>query len=60
VKIHGLGKILQRDCITRGLLRANDEDLIIISDADEIPNPEKIIHFNPKKKYGVFEKTILL
>jgi len=30
--------------------------LIIISDADEIPNPEKIIKFNLKKKYGVFEQ----
>ena len=46
----------QRNCITRGLLKANKEDLIIISDADEIPNPEKIINFDPNKKYGVFEQ----
>ena len=46
----------QRNCITRGLLKAGNEDLIIISDADEIPSPEKIINFNPKKKYGVFEQ----
>ena len=46
----------QRNCITRGLLKANSEDLIIISDADEIPNPKKIINFNLKKKYGVFEQ----
>jgi beta-1,4-mannosyl-glycoprotein beta-1,4-N-acetylglucosaminyltransferase len=46
----------QRNCITRGLLKANNEDLIIISDADEIPNPEKIINFDLKKKYGVFEQ----
>jgi beta-1,4-mannosyl-glycoprotein beta-1,4-N-acetylglucosaminyltransferase len=46
----------QRNCITRGLLKANNEDLIIISDADEIPNPEQIINFDPNKKYGVFEQ----
>ena len=31
----------QRNCISRGILRAQDEDLIIISDLDEIPNPKK-------------------
>ena len=46
----------QRNCITRGLLKANNEDLIIISDADEIPKPEKITNFDLKKKYGVFEQ----
>ena len=46
----------QRNCITRGLTIANNNDLIIISDADEIPNPEKIVKFNLKKKYGVFEQ----
>ena len=46
----------QRNCITRGLLKASNEDLIIISDADEIPNPEKIINFDPNKKYVVFEQ----
>lgn len=46
----------QRNCITRGLLKANNEDLIIISDADEIPDPEKIINFDLKKRYGVFEQ----
>ena len=46
----------QRNCISRGLLKANNQDLIIISDADEIPNPEKIINFDFKKKYGVFEQ----
>ena len=46
----------QRNCITRGLLKAKNEDLVIISDADEIPNPEKIINFDLKRKYGVFEQ----
>jgi beta-1,4-mannosyl-glycoprotein beta-1,4-N-acetylglucosaminyltransferase len=46
----------QRNCIMRGLLKANNEDLIIISDADEIPNPKKIVKFDLKKKYAVFEQ----
>jgi beta-1,4-mannosyl-glycoprotein beta-1,4-N-acetylglucosaminyltransferase len=29
----------QRNCITRGLLSASPDDVIIISDIDEIPNP---------------------
>jgi len=33
----------QRDCITRGLTTARDEDKIIISDVDEIPDPERIL-----------------
>ena len=31
----------QRNCISKGILKAQDEDLIIISDLDEIPNPKK-------------------
>jgi beta-1,4-mannosyl-glycoprotein beta-1,4-N-acetylglucosaminyltransferase len=46
----------QRNCISRALSFANNDDLIIISDADEIPNPEKIKKFDLKKKYGVFEQ----
>lgn len=33
----------QRNCITRGLVNAKDEDKVIISDVDEIPDPAKII-----------------
>ena len=40
----------QRNCITRGLNNSKDDDFIIISDADEIPNPKKITEFDPKKK----------
>ena len=46
----------QRNCITRGLAKANNEDLIIISDADEIPNPEKIKNFDLKKNKEVLNK----
>ena len=34
----------QRNCIIRGLSAATNDDLIIISDADEIPDPKKIIN----------------
>ena len=46
----------QRNCIVRGLKNASDEDIVIISDIDEIPNPEKIIKFKPKNKYAVFKQ----
>ena len=35
----------QRNAIIRGLDNAKDNDLIIISDADEIPNPKSISNF---------------
>ena len=50
----------QRNYISRGLADANDDDLIMISDVDEIPNLEenklkenknKIILFNQKFFY---------
>ena len=40
----------QRNAIANGLNNANDNDLIIISDLDEIPDPKKINLFDPKKK----------
>ena len=46
----------QRNCISRGIVNAKSEDLIIVSDADEIPCPKKIINFDLKKKFGVFEQ----
>ena len=39
----------QRNCILRGLINTKDEDYIMISDADEIPNPNKIKKFFTKK-----------
>lgn len=32
----------QRECIMRGLIDCNENDLILISDLDEIPNPNEI------------------
>ncbi len=46
----------QRNAILRGLDNANEEDLIIISDLDEIPNPKKIEIFDKKKRFAVFKQ----
>tara|TARA_B100001121_G_C18591116_1_gene574690 strand:- start:85 stop:903 length:819 start_codon:yes stop_codon:yes gene_type:complete len=46
----------QRNCIERGLFSANDEDFIIISDLDEIPNPTNIKEFKKEMKYAVFKQ----
>ena len=44
----------QRNSITRGLKNCSNEDLIIISDVDEIPDLNKLNLFNQKKRYAVF------
>ena len=46
----------QRNCITRGLSKAKKDDLIIISDLDEIPNPETFKLFKKDMKYAVFQQ----
>ena len=45
-----------RNQIQNYLSDAQDDDWIIISDLDEIPNPNKIREFNPKKKFAFFEQ----
>ena len=44
----------QRNAIERGFMNLDDNDLIMISDIDEIPNPKKIEEFNIKNKIGCF------
>ena len=44
----------QRNSIERGYRKYNDNDLIMISDIDEIPDPKKIKEFNFKNKYACF------
>ena len=44
----------QRNSIERGYKNYNDDDLIMISDIDEIPNPEKLEQFNTKNRYACF------
>ena len=46
----------QRNCIIRGLSNTKDNDRIIISDLDEIPNPKKIINFKSNMRYAVFKQ----
>ena len=46
----------QRNAISRGLVNAVDEDIVMISDLDEIPNPEKIKLFKTNMKYAVFKQ----
>ena len=44
----------QREYLFNGLHKAKDEDYILFSDPDEIPNPKKLINLNLKKNYGIF------
>ena len=44
----------QRNSLAEGYKNCDPEDLIMISDIDEIPNPEKIKEFEIKNKYACF------
>lgn len=46
----------QRNYILNALKNSAKDDWIIISDLDEIPNPDKIYSFDPKKQYAVFKQ----
>ena len=46
----------QRNCILRGLKHSSEDDIIIISDLDEIPNPKKIKEFKIDMKYAAFKQ----
>jgi beta-1,4-mannosyl-glycoprotein beta-1,4-N-acetylglucosaminyltransferase len=46
----------QRNCISKGLFNATKDDLVIISDLDEIPNLEQINKFKPKMRFAVFKQ----
>ena len=46
----------QRNCISRGLVGAKENDLIIISDLDEIPNLEKLNKFKKNMRFAVFKQ----
>jgi len=45
---------IQREFILKNLNFADAEDYIFFSDPDEIPNPDTLISFDLKKKYGIF------
>ncbi len=46
----------QRNSLIKGLKNCNDNDLIILSDVDEIPDLRKLSKFN--KKYAVFSQKM--
>ena len=46
----------QRNCISRGINNSSEDDLIMISDLDEIPNPQSISGFNKNMRYAVFKQ----
>jgi beta-1,4-mannosyl-glycoprotein beta-1,4-N-acetylglucosaminyltransferase len=46
----------QRNCIERGLVNAAENDLIIISDLDEIPNLEMLYKFKSEMRFAVFKQ----
>ena len=46
---------IQMENLFEGLKKANDEDLILFSDEDEIPNPKYLNEFEKDKfKFGIF------
>lgn len=47
-----------RNYISTCLGEADKDDWIIISDIDEIPNPQAIKKFNPTKKFAFFEQEL--
>ncbi len=48
----------QRNSLMRGLKNCKDNDLIILSDVDEIPDPKKINLFDKTHKYAVFSQRM--
>lgn len=50
----------QKNALERGLVNAKESDVIILSDVDEIPNPEElkeiIDHFDPDKIYHLAQR----
>lgn len=63
IKPHAGGESLvekhQRNSITKGLTNANENDLIILSDVDEIPDLKKLNQYD-KSKYGVFSQRMFM
>ena len=49
----------QRNSLMKVLSKADDEDLIILSDVDEVPNLKKLNLFN-KKNFGVFSQRMFM
>ena len=50
----------QRNSLINGLKKASENDLIILSDSDEIPDLTKLKKINYKKKYIAFSQTLFM
>ncbi len=48
----------QRECLSQGIKKLNDEDIILISDLDEIPNLEKANFEKIDKKIFLFQQKM--
>jgi beta-1,4-mannosyl-glycoprotein beta-1,4-N-acetylglucosaminyltransferase len=46
----------QRNSILKGLVNSKDQDVIIISDLDEIPNPQVFKNFKKEMRFAVFKQ----
>ena len=46
----------QRNCIFKGLKNAEENDIIIISDLDEIPNLNQLLKFKTSDRFAVFKQ----
>ncbi len=52
--VHHIRDQHQRNALSKGYKNCNDDDLIMISDIDEIPDPNKIKEFQIGNKYACF------
>ena len=50
----------QRNSLSKGLDNANDNDLIILSDSDEIPDLTKINQINSKTKFTAYSQMMFM
>ena len=50
----------QRNSIMKGVKKASPEDLIILSDSDEIPDLTKLSEINNKKKFVAFSQKMFM
>jgi beta-1,4-mannosyl-glycoprotein beta-1,4-N-acetylglucosaminyltransferase len=48
----------QRENLSRGIKESSDDDLILVSDLDEIPDLDKISHLNIDNKILIFEQKM--
>ena len=49
-----------KNSIADYIFEASDNDWILISDIDELPNPNALINFNKNKKFGFLNKKCFI